>query len=282
MNPKAILKSCLPPVLLDFAQAVLDYLRPAQMEYLPGGWPDKFRGWNVESVARIQRERWPKLLAALRSTAPLGIDPMGQGASGRHLSVWDLAGQNNLLAYAYVLGLAAQGRDRIAMLDWGGGVGYYYVLSKVLLPGLSLDYHCQDVPLLCEIGRENLPEATFWDEPDACFGRKYDLVFAGSSLWYEPDWRRGLRKMALSTERYLFINRMIFVEQTPSFVAIQRPAAHGYATEYPMWIINRGELLQAAAESGLSLVREFLISQGPRLHRAPEQGAFRGFLFKKS
>ena len=62
---------------------------------------------------------------------------------------------------------------------------------------------------------------------------------------------------------------------------LQRPTAHAYDTEYPLWVFNRGEFLEAARQCGLVLQREFLISQGPRLHRAPEQGTFRGYLFEK-
>ncbi len=281
MKAKAILRYCLPPVLLEAGQAVLDRLRPAPMEYLPGGWPDAVRGWNIESIAAVQRERWSANVAALQGAAPLGVSPEAAARSSRHLDVWELIGHNNLLSFACVLGLAAQGRQQLSLLDWGGGVGYYYVLSRALLPGLALDYHCQDVPLLCAIGRQNLPEATFWDEPDACFSRTYDLVFAGSSLWCVRDWRAMLCKLAAASRRYVFLNRMIFVQQAPTFAILQRPKAHAYDTEYPFWVFNRSEFLAASADCGLTLVREFIISQGPRLHQAPEQGTFRGFLFEK-
>lgn len=36
------------------------------------------------------------------------------------------------------------------MLDWGGGLGAYYVYSRALLPDLELDYHCRELPLLVE------------------------------------------------------------------------------------------------------------------------------------
>ncbi|WP_415910919.1 hypothetical protein [Oleiharenicola sp. Vm1] len=180
-----------------------------------------------------------------------------------------------------MLGMAAQGRQRLSFLDWGGGVGHYGALAQALMPDLALEYACQDMPVFCEVGRRHLPRARFFSEPDACFAQRYDLVFAGSSLWYMRDWREMLGKLARATDRYLFVNRMIFVDRVTSFVAIQRPGkAHGYATEYPMWILNRTEFLEAARAAGLEPVREFLIGHGPRIHRAPEEGAFRGFLFR--
>lgn len=266
-----------PPATIDWLQAVRDYLGTAPVEWLPS-WPEGTRGWNVDSIAALHDSNWPEYVASLRGIAPLGGAKL---RGGRAVDPWDIINHNNAASFAAVLGMAAQGRERLSFLDWGGGIGGYGALAQALMPELALEYSCQDMAVFCEVGRRNLPNARFYSEPDACFVERYDLVFAGSSLWYVRDWPEMLGKLARATKRYLFVNRMIFVERVPSFVAIQRPsAAHGYATEYPMWIINRGELLDVARRAGLEPVREFLIGHGPRIHRAPEEGAFRGFLFR--
>lgn len=281
MTPQQLIKDLLPPALLRFTQGALDYFRPAPVEYLPSGWPQHARGWNMESIAALHDRRWPDYLKALAGITPLGVDAHIAARPTQHVDVWDIINHNNVMSFAYVLALAAHGRPRMSMLDWGGGVGHYCALSRTLMAGLKLDYFCQDLPVFCAVGRRNLPEATFFDQPDACFGRTYDLVVAGSSLWYATDWQATLAKMAKAADQYVFVNRMIFVQQAPSFVAIQRPGKHSYDTEYAMWIFNRNEFLEGAAQAGLEPVREFMIGHGPRIHRAPEQGAFRGFLFKR-
>ena len=53
----------------------------------------------------------------------------------------------------------------------------------------------------------------------------------------------------------------------------------GYDTEYPGWFLNRDEFLGAAKESGLTLLREFLINEVPYVPNAPEAADYRGFLF---
>ena len=79
------------------------------------------------------------------------------------------------------------------MLDWGGGLGYYYFLARALLPdGVELDYHCKDMPLICEYGRQALPEITFWDD-ERCLEHDYDLVLASSSLQYSEAWESDLK-----------------------------------------------------------------------------------------
>jgi putative methyltransferase (TIGR04325 family) len=275
---KRLLKRVLPPIAADWALALRDRLGKAPLEYL-SAWPEEARGWNIESIAALHERNWPGYVGALRDIVPLGI---GHALpAGRHADPWDIINHNNIVSFAGVLGLAAQGKRELSFLDWGGGVGHYGALAQTLMPELQLDYHCQDMPVFCAVGRRNLPQAHFWSEPDACFHRRYDLVFAGSSLWYARDWRSTLAKLSGATGRYCFVSRMIFVVNAPSFPAIQRPDAdHGYATEYPMWILNRSEFLAAARDAGLEPVREFLIGHGPRIHRAPEEGTFRGFLFR--
>jgi putative methyltransferase (TIGR04325 family) len=272
------LRQIIPPIVIELAKWLRDHLSKAPVEYIPE-WPDATRGWNVESIADMHARNWPDYIMSLHKPSPLGV---GQAPYvGRDVDPWDIINHNNLISFAAVLGMAAQGRDRLSLLDWGGGIGHYGALAQALMPELALDYYCQDMPRFCEVGRRNLPHAHFWSEPNACFTRRYDLVFAGSSLWYARDWREMLGNLARATIRYCFMSRMIFVSRSPSFVAIQRPsAAHGYATEYPMWILNRDEFLATARSAGLELVREFLIGYGPRIHRAPEDGAFRGFLFR--
>ena len=34
---------------------------------------------------------------------------------------------------------------------------------------VELEYHCKDMPVICEYGRQALPEITFWDDDDDCF-----------------------------------------------------------------------------------------------------------------
>jgi putative methyltransferase (TIGR04325 family) len=168
------------------------------------------------------------------------------------------------------------------MLDWGGGLGAYYVYSRALLPELDLDYHCRELPLLVEGGRLVLPEATFYTDDESALARSYDLVMASSSMHYVRDWRATLKDLAGATDRYLYVTRMPVVAHVPSYVVLQRPDRHGYHTEYVGWFINRDEFLGAATDLGLNLVREFLIWECPDVPNAPEAADYRGFLFAKT
>jgi putative methyltransferase (TIGR04325 family) len=96
------------------------------------------------------------------------------------------------MCYAYVLGLTVRKKDKIPLLDWGGGSGHYYVLARALLPDLQIDYHCYDVPRLCQLGRQTVPQGEFYDNQDIIPNIQYDLVLASSSLQYFEDWQKIL------------------------------------------------------------------------------------------
>ncbi|HTY08891.1 MAG TPA: hypothetical protein VMF29_06980 [Candidatus Edwardsbacteria bacterium] len=277
-NGKRFLKTWVPQGAVQLARNALDHLRPAPWELLPGGWRTdrRLRGWNVESIVATQRRKWPSFTAALQGPGPLGINHEAPEDAGRE----DPWAHNLIMSYGYVLALAASGKPRVSLLDWGGGIGHYYLIGQALLPGTRLEYFCQEVPLLSQAGRELLPDATFCDQPDACFGRRYDLVMAGSSLWYERHWEDAAANLARAAQGYLYITRMLFVESAASFAVVQRPWAAGYRTEYQCWVLNRREFIAAVEALGMRLVREFVFGPGPHIHKAPEQAVFRGFLFQ--
>jgi putative methyltransferase (TIGR04325 family) len=281
MNTVALIKYLLPPACVDLARAALGSRLlggTREWEYLPGGWEEhdgRVAGWNVASVAQTQRSKWDEFRRAVQGTGPLGV-----AHEAARPSAEDYAAHNTVACFGYVLALAARGKDRLSLLDWGGGLGHYAVLARALLPDTALDYHCKDLPLLCRAGREVLPDATFHEDDGAALARRYDLVLASSSLQYSRDWRGTLAGLAAAAAGYLYVTRLPVVRRAPSFVVVQRPHRYGYHTEYLGWFLNREELLGHARGLGVELVREFLIQERPAVPGAPEQPEYRGFLFR--
>jgi len=255
------------------------FKRNIPWEYVPQGWaarnadPD-IKGWNVDAIRETYEKKLPVYLDALAEPKPLGV-----GHEFLHFSNEDFTFHNMNMSYAYVLALAARCKATLSLLDWGGGIGHYYYLSRILVPGLDIDYHCKDVPVLAEYGKSLHPDAHFYAD-EACFERTYDLVLSSGSLHYSEDWADTLRKLSGATREYLYVCRLPTVREADSFVFVQRPYVMGYGTEYLSWCINRGELLRVAEESGLRLVREFISGERPYIDRAPEQNEYRGFLFR--
>ena len=245
---------------------------------MPDGWDQSTRvgGWNVASVVDFQTARWRAYADALSGPDPLAVNH----EEWQDLKSGKLRDHNTLMTYAYVLALAARQKHCVSILDWGGGLGHYSLLSKAVLPDVEFDYYCHDVPLLCHAGREMSPAIHFVEDPQECFLRHYDLVLASSSVWYERHWRTLLKSLAAVANPYLYVTRMIFIDDCASYVAIQRTGAAGYKTEYLCWILNRQEFLSYMGSLGMELVRECLICDAQHIHKAPEQGSYKGFLFR--
>jgi putative methyltransferase (TIGR04325 family) len=289
MTLRRIARQILPPFITN---ALIRMMRgpgrgAPEWEYVPDGWRHREEmppaGWNVESVVRTQRAKWDRFVALIDANG--GTAPLAVYHEAATLTNDSLVAHNTFLSYGYVLARAAAARDatrdRLAILDWGSGLGHYFIVSRALLPDVTLDYHARDLPLLCEAGRATVPEITFHDnDADAFAARRYDLIVASGSLHYHEAWREILRGFAAASRRFVYITRLPIVHHATSFVVVQRPRAVGYETEYLGWFFNREEFLTGAREAGLRLVREFLVDERPHAHNAPEQCEFRGFLFE--
>lgn len=250
-----------------------------EWEFCPGGWTrkdGKVKGWNVGAIAQTQKLKWPEFMMATKGTSPLTIaheapSPREDDYHAHHL----------VMAYAYVLALAAHKKERLSLLDWGGGIGHYCILSRRLLPEFDLEYYCKDVPVICKVGREVLPEAQFIERDEDISIRHYDLVLASGSLQYIQEWKSVARLLASVANPYLFITRLPIVWQNKSFVVHQRAYAYGYGTEYMSWFLNRGEFLDHMVSNDCELIREFAFHNHSMVNHAPEQAQVRGFLFRK-
>lgn len=254
-----------------------------EFEYAPDGWrravDPAVGGWDVAGVAEAYRAKWDSYRRALEGPGPLGI--YHEVREGEEVGTGDVAAHNMLVTFAYVLALAARGKERLSLLDWGGGIGHYALLAETVLPGLELDYHCKDVPRTVEVARALGVPGRFVAD-DSWRDRRYDLVLASGSLQYGEDWCATLRDLGEHAVEYLYVTRLPLARSVPSFAVIQRAYAYGYGTEYLGWVVNRDDLLHCAAAAELELVREFLLDAWFSARGAPESPTgHAGFLFRR-
>jgi putative methyltransferase (TIGR04325 family) len=274
-------KRWLPPVVVEWLQQTLQTIRfgAPEWEYVPDGWStkddNKVKGWNIQTVPDTQKAKWAEFVRATQGAGPLGIAHEAPSPSDNNYYAHHL-----VMAYAYVLALAVRSKDRLSLLDWGGGIGHYLIFSRCLIPDLDIEYCCKDLPLLCRAGREVLPEVQFIEREEEVATRRYDLVLASGSLQCSEDWKSVTRLLASCANPYLYVTRLPVVRRCKSFVALQRVHAYGYDTEYMCWLLNREEFLDHMASLDLELVREFVFHKHPMVKRAQEQAEIQGFLFR--
>jgi putative methyltransferase (TIGR04325 family) len=277
-SPATIKEEVVAGASIPSGSADISLERP-EFEYIPDGWEylhehPEVKGWDVEDILQVYLKQWEPFVEMARSAGPL---------SGIHESVLakvSIEGHNSIMIFAYALALAAHQRTHLSMLDWGGGIGHYYLIAKALMPMIDLEYHCKDTPILSNHGQKLFQEAFFYSDA-SCLDRQYDFVLASGSLQYWQDWSDTLAQLARATSGYLLVTRLPIVKTVPSYVFIQRPYLHMYNTEYLAWCLNREEFLNCAQESGLYLVREFLVGDNHPIRNAPEKCEYLGFLFRK-
>lgn len=265
-----------PPAAIRAINSLLDLKRQAPYEFIAYEWPLDMQllGWQANSVNETRERTWDKFLQLTEGQRPLGISE-NDLSFPMHISI-DV--HNLYLSFGYCLALACHNKQVLTILDWGGATGNYYIISKKLMPAVKFDYHCADLPSVCEIGRKLLPEVVFY-ESETWQEIHFDFVFSSSSLQYLKDWRSTVRALVQSSNRYMYITRMPFVVKGKSFVMLQR--AKEYGTEYLGWVLNRQEFIRFVEQHGMKLVREFVNHRGPRIKGAPEQNLYMGFLFEK-
>jgi putative methyltransferase (TIGR04325 family) len=273
---KRIARAIMPPLLWSAAKRLRSTPPDAEWHYLKEGWSEvgeTVGGWNVPSVAAAQRRQWEAFVGSVSSPEMIGSSA---GADRPD----DVYSHNTMMSYCYVATLAARFRRSLSMLDWGGSVGHYAVLTRSIIPQLELDYHCREVPLLAELGATLYRDGTFHTTDD-CLARRYDLVLASGSIQYEREWAGLVGRLAAASGEYLFLTRVPVALNRPSYTALQRAYIHGYGTEYVGWVLNRDEILRTVSESGLQLEREFLIDPRRTVETAPEPAHQRAFLFRR-
>jgi putative methyltransferase (TIGR04325 family) len=282
MKIKELIKLVTPPFLLKFGKRLLPTSRDddsAGWEYIPEGWSyatthPEVKGWNVADVLESYKTKWQNFVKRTEGTAPLGV-----AYATQHITQSDISTHNTIMAFAYALSLAAHKRDAISILDWGGGIGHYYMLAQALLPDVQIDYYCNDLPLLAAYGAELFPMQHFSSD-NTCFEKQYDFVLASSSLFYVQEWQSLFARLAHATRGFIFVTRLPIVFNVPSFVFLQRAYSFGYNTEYLGWCLNRQALLDEATRLNLVFIREFVTGESWQVRHAPEECQNRGFLFR--
>lgn len=278
---KRIAYLILPPIVTQWLtrsrQPPQESAKP-RLEYVPEGWEALSRirstkGWNADIVVDAEKAKWTAFCNNLKGAGPLGF-------SHEHTDLTitrDVAFHNVHITYAYVVALAAHLKTKLSILDWGGGLGHYYQIAKAVMPDVSFEFHCKEVPLMAEAGRSINPEVC-WHTDEGHLESSYDLVLVNGSLQYMEDWKGTLQQLARVAKEYFFLTRLPVVEHTPSYVAVQRE----YDTEMLHQQFNKDEVLGFVESLGLCLVREVVVGDRPYIHGGPEQCELRGWLFKRA
>lgn len=272
------LKAVLPPILTRALTQIKRAALPPSygLIYAPEGWQTAVpaaSGAESESFRAHLRDQWERVWEPF----VVRLNDQGMAAQTltgpRHVRIEE---HSSWMTYAYILALAAQRKSSLKILDYGGGLGYFYWVGKALLPGIDLEYHCKEMPALVREGMLVTPGAV-WHMDDACLEEEYDLVVLSSVLEYVEDWQALLERASRATQSYVYLAATPVVDRVSSYVAIQR--YKGTTVRYRQF--NKAELQKACSAAGLQLAREFLEGDHEPILNAPEQPYYYGCLLQR-
>ena len=272
---KSLARALIPPFLWHLATRAS---RGSSHEW--EWWPQGFatlpagQGWSQNEVAQQYEAGQRRFEQELNRTEPLGIEHQNDEVGFHQLFLHNL-----WMTFGVVLSRAAQDRQQLSVLDWGGGVGNMALLAQALRPDIQLNYSCKEVETVARAGSRIHPEWTFYFD-DLCFERTYDLVMAITSIHYNENWKEVFEKLVRSSTNWLFIGRLPMCFDSPSYVFVQRAASYGFNTQYIGWCLNRAEFLEQVQQQGWQIEREFLVGEAPPIHQAPSRCQYRSFLLR--
>jgi putative methyltransferase (TIGR04325 family) len=264
---KRVLKSILPPLLWEIGKDLKRrlFLSVDHFAFAPEGWSTRL------PAGATGEDYWNRFISRERSICEALIARVQAGDA-----VAVLTGDIKEILFGYVLALVARNRQQVSVLDYGGNLGDYYWLATALVPDVELDYHCKELRLVAETGRQITPAVT-WHTDDHCFDQSYDLVMFSSSLHCLQDWQEILRRASRSTRCYLLLSDVPTVRRVPGFVVTQRSGSMTHLQHQ----MNRSEVVDFVERAGLRLVREFEMGPHPRVANTPEQSTCIGWLFQR-
>lgn len=163
--------------------------------------------------------------------------------------------------------LAAQRKENIRILDFGGGMGNSFLpLLSGMVEVSKVEFHIVETGPLAQAGVElfvDYPAVAFHTDLSAIEG-PFDIVHLGSVLHYVRDWQELLSTLADFLPKYMLLSD-VSAGEIPSFASMQ----NYYGDTIPIWFWNINEMLDFMGSIGFSLlfkapfVGTFLGKEGP-------------------
>lgn len=159
---------------------------------------------------------------------------------------------SNTSLLPFLVSVVCDKNGRAVILDFGGGLGFSYVLvSSSLVDKDAVDYHIVDNENTCKMG-----EQVFAGDSRVHFHSslpdkvaKFDIVHLGSSLQYVKEWRALLGKLAsYGADYFLFTD--LLAGDIPTYASTQ----NYYGSKIPCWFFNVDEVIATMAAVGFKLL----------------------------
>ncbi len=232
--------------------------------------------YDAANLVEAAAGRFHELLQTIGGPEPFGCLP------GEHHGETTLFWQQQAYPFAYALALSLPSRAPLKILDWGGGLGIYEHLARILYPQVEFEYHIHELPEFARRGPDFTPKARFHSQASDWEADRFDLVMASGALQYAQDWRQALRQLLNVSGRWLYLARIPTLLQESAARRIRhRHFFYGHEANVVFHVLPQRELIERAEQEGLMLVREMIGAEEILVQPDQIRIPFRGFLFQR-
>ena len=108
--------------------------------------------------------------------------------------------------------LLAVNKNKINIVDFGGGPGTHYTIARKILPNIQFEWNIIETPKFVEEAKkQNNSEIKFFSELNSVTSL-IDIMFTSSALQYTPDPIKSLSSIVEKKAKYLIITRTPFTQ----------------------------------------------------------------------
>lgn len=149
-----------------------------------------------------------------------------------------------------VVAMLLSSRNKVKILDFGGGLGIGYAVLLEAIPCASkrVEYCVVELKPVCDEAKWFSSNQSIQFVHDLPTNAEFHLIYSSSAIQYVEDWRGIVKLLADYGAKYLLLSD-VFAGDIPGFVTLQ----NYYGSRIPHWFINLDELISVAAENGYDL-----------------------------
>jgi putative methyltransferase (TIGR04325 family) len=227
---KALLRECLPPVLVRVLKS------PKRSEI---GYYGEYSTWE-EAIAASTGYDQPSILDKTKE-ATLMVK-RGEAVYERDSVLFDHI-EYSLLVVAGLMLAAAKNEGQLSVLDFGGSLGSSYFQNRKFLNELpNIEWAIVEQPHYVACGKEFLQDERlrFFNTIEDCVAElKPNVVLLGSVLQYLKNPYQILDELLRVRANFLIIDRTPFSKLESDRIIIQQVPSSIYKASYPLWIFSR-------------------------------------------
>ena len=184
---------------------------------------------------------------------------------------------------AGLMWIAAKGKNKLNIIDFGGSLGSAYFQNRIFLKELDeLHLNIVEQKKFVECGKkyfENKQLRFFYDIEACLRENNSNVILFSSVVQYLKEPYQFLEKILNYNFKYIIFDRTAFIEDDVDRITIQKVPPKIYKASYPAWFFSKKKFFKLFEEK-YELIAEFQSPIISKINLGDTIGEYNGFIFK--